>query len=393
MTHRVIRLLLPTDISATRDAARGVARFAAEVGTWSLVLQSPPAGDAAGLGVREAVRRVHAGPVDGVIARLVDEASVALARGVRVPLLNVSSAREGLPWPMVCADFSRLSELAAEHLYGCGYRRFAFYGAHDHPVSIRREEAFVAAVAELGLPCEVLREPDPEARLSAAEVHDRLTGLLQGLDPPVGLFAWNDWKAQQTLQCAAEAGVAVPRNLGVLGVGNDGVVCEVAPVPLSSVSAGGDLVGYTAARLLHRWIEHGERPPEVTPCGTLRLHQRGSTRVRLVDDEVVTRALGLMGDGSELPRTVAEVLDELPVSRRAFERRFVAATGLTPHQALTRARLDRAAQLLAQTTLSMNEVARRCGYGLGHRLAAAFRRVHGVSPSRYRQQHGVHGRR
>ncbi|MEM6315636.1 MAG: helix-turn-helix domain-containing protein, partial [Planctomycetota bacterium] len=76
-----------------------------------------------------------------------------------------------------------------------------------------------------------------------------------------------------------------------------------------------------------------------------------------------------------------------------FEKRFREATGMTPHEALIRFRIERAAHLLATTDVNVQAVAERCGFGLGHQLAAAFRRQRGVTPTRFRKQLAERGGR
>lgn len=51
-------------------------------------------------------------------------------------------------------------------------------------------------------------------------------------------------------------------------------------------------------------------------------------------------------------------------------------------------RMDRAAELLASTTLPVREVAARVGYRQPAQFAKAFRLRHGSAPSAYRGEHG-----
>ncbi len=55
---------------------------------------------------------------------------------------------------------------------------------------------------------------------------------------------------------------------------------------------------------------------------------------------------------------------------------------------LARVRMDRAAELLAATTLPVREVASRVGYRQPAQFAKAFRLRHGSAPSTYRGEHG-----
>lgn len=76
------------------------------------------------------------------------------------------------------------------------------------------------------------------------------------------------------------------------------------------------------------------------------------------------------------------------LSRYHFLRKFHATTGMTPHRYLVRLRVERGAQLLRTTRLTVLDVASRCGYASPGRFSDAFRRHHGLTPGAYRTAHG-----
>jgi AraC family transcriptional regulator, transcriptional activator FtrA len=74
------------------------------------------------------------------------------------------------------------------------------------------------------------------------------------------------------------------------------------------------------------------------------------------------------------------------MSERTFMRRFRAATGLSPADWITRARVDRAREMLEGTRLSVERIAERCGLGTATTLRHHFRNKVGVSPIDYRRR-------
>lgn len=68
-----------------------------------------------------------------------------------------------------------------------------------------------------------------------------------------------------------------------------------------------------------------------------------------------------------------------------FLRLFAEVVGATPHQYLVRARLRRAARLLAQRDRSITDVAADVGFGDLSNFVRTFHRAAGVSPRGYRQ--------
>jgi transcriptional regulator GlxA family with amidase domain len=97
--------------------------------------------------------------------------------------------------------------------------------------------------------------------------------------------------------------------------------------------------------------------------------------------------LEFMADRLEETHTVADLARRASMSARTFARRFVAETGTTPHQWLTDQRVLRARELLEQTDLPVEDVARRSGFGTAALLRHHFNRGTGVSPTSFRSQH------
>jgi len=72
--------------------------------------------------------------------------------------------------------------------------------------------------------------------------------------------------------------------------------------------------------------------------------------------------------------------------RAQFARRYKISTGMTPHQAVAGARIRNAKMLLANRTLSIDKVAKSCGFSSASHLASVFRHNVKTSPSVYRAQ-------
>ncbi|MHC6226917.1 helix-turn-helix domain-containing protein [Pseudomonas sp. X10] len=84
-------------------------------------------------------------------------------------------------------------------------------------------------------------------------------------------------------------------------------------------------------------------------------------------------------------------LDELAAAanlgRTAFIRQFKARTGQTPHQYVMLARIRKACDLLERTRLPLSQIAYACGYSDQAHMSSSFRRIVGLTPSRYRSEH------
>jgi transcriptional regulator GlxA family with amidase domain len=85
------------------------------------------------------------------------------------------------------------------------------------------------------------------------------------------------------------------------------------------------------------------------------------------------------------PMTVRDLARHANVSERTFARRFLAETGTTPQRWLATQRVAIARELLEDGTLTVEEIARRCGLGSTDNLRLYFRRHLRTTPSAYRR--------
>lgn len=118
----------------------------------------------------------------------------------------------------------------------------------------------------------------------------------------------------------------------------------------------------------------------------LAIHEPASPVSPSPTDQAIQRLLDRINENP------ARSYDWSAEARRAhlslihFRRRFKALAGQSPHQALLAARLDRAAELLRQTELSIKEIAFAVGYtDLSHFSKACARRYR-MPPVRYRAE-------
>ncbi len=82
--------------------------------------------------------------------------------------------------------------------------------------------------------------------------------------------------------------------------------------------------------------------------------------------------------------TVASLAAQAGVSRALFARRFTQLMGRPPLAYLTECRMDEAGTLLADTDLSIAQIAKTIGYADAFGFSAAFKRHTGQSPSKFR---------
>jgi LacI family transcriptional regulator len=245
-------------------------------------------------------------------------------------------------------------------------------------------DSFVATVRAAGHPCTRFAgaaRPLPWAREQTA-----LARWIAELPKPVAVFVVNDSRGQRLLEACRRVGAAVPDEVAVLANENDELVCSMATPPLSSLIAATEKMGYEAARLLDRVMAGGPRPRNVVSFAPLGVATRQSTDVQAHADPVVARAVRFIrehaGDGIRVPQVLAQV----GVSRTNLDRRFRAALGRTPHDEIVRVQLQRAMELLAQTTLKTLAVAEKAGFRHVEYMGVVFRKKLGLTPGEYRKR-------
>lgn len=213
--------------------------------------------------------------VDGLVAlgrpdRGGLEALASAAGFVPVVAVNSAPVREGMP-SLRCDDRGA-GAIAAAHLLQRGHRRIAWIGCAGAITAEERFAGFAAALAEGGaaVATPLIRQGDFEIESGEGLARE----LLSAASPPTAIACANDAMACGVLRTASRLGLAVPRDLAVLGF-DDLLLGSYLPQPLTSVGADAVDYGRTAAGLLFAMLD-GRQPPEVTlvPC---RLNARATT--------------------------------------------------------------------------------------------------------------------
>ena len=151
------------------------------------------------------------------------------------------------------------------------------------------------------------------------------------------------------------------------------VLVESLEKHLRSPSENGSLYADEMADTLalHLLKMHGNRVPRSVGPGGLS---------RQVLDRCVDRMHASVISGISLQA----LADQAQLSRTYFADAFRKTTGNAPHQYLTRIRLEYAKGLLGNSTISIADVAFRCGFSSQAHLTTAFRKAFGKPPRRYR---------
>lgn len=376
-----VALLIESSNAYARGLLTGIAEFQKREDAWSITLPEQERGAVP-------PRWIQAWRGDGIIARIENAAIAEALEGLPVPIVDVSAARRLTAAPWVETDDAAIARLAFDHLRERGFERLAFCGLEGFNWSLWREQHFIACCEADDIEVDVFRSRAAGAlgAVSPAKERVRLSRWLRGLAKPVGLLAAFDILAQMVLDQCRSDGIVVPDQVGVMGVDNDPLLCDLSSPSLTSIQPDAIGAGRLAAQLLDRLMHAQPVKLEGHLLSPLGVASRRSTDVFAVEDPMMRQAMEYIRDHACDGINVEDLLRVIPLSRRLLEYRFRKATGRTPHEMIVRRRLDRVAWLLRETDLSLEAIAQQCGFEYPEYMNTLFKRTYGIPPGQFRRQ-------
>ncbi|HVT90714.1 MAG TPA: DNA-binding transcriptional regulator [Tepidisphaeraceae bacterium] len=379
-----VALAVPQGLPFLERLLHGITDYARQEGGWAFT-RLPEA-----LGTSVEWLRHWSG--DGAFVLIVTESDARAARRLRFPAVNLASHLPGTGLLTVVVDHGKIGELAARHLLDRRFRRFGYYGAAGLWYSQLRRDGFRQTVLTAGGSCQVCEATSgARARGRWRDQQRQLETWLRSLHPPVGIMASTDLRAGMVLEACRSLGLKVPEQVAVIGVDNDPVFAEFNDPPLTSVSRNDHEVGVQAAAMLARLMRKGmttrrTRVPRLVLVPPDGIVQRGSTATVAIDDPVIHNAVHYIRDHIHENFGMKDLMNHVPLSRRAFEYRFRAALGRSPHHYINSVRIDVARHLLADRRgLKLSAIASTCGFSSLQRFRLVFLRIAGKTPSDYRR--------
>lgn len=385
-----IALIMPTIANYNRALIDGITAYSREHGPWRLVLQAETEHDR----IEPWVIRWKP---DGVLARITGPRMAKPLRRLGIPVVDLleESGDSGIP-RIVCDDRETVRR-AVDHLMDRYLRHFAYVGRHDvyfsqqrrmffreylqsHHDTIARTGGSQITFQDISLPWK-----------SMPHLHVELVDWLRALPKPVGVVACNDVWGAQVLRVCNEFDLRVPDEIAVVGIDDDPVICQMCTPTLSSIGVNARTIGYRAAAMLHGMIARGDSPPLETFVEPGPVLARASTDTLAIPDADVAAAIRYLRSRACEHLTIKQVAATLGMSRRTLERTFSHHVGHSPAVEITRARLERARELLIATDLPLATIARRTGFFHAETLHRVFKKQFGGTPGEYRLAHGVHG--
>ncbi len=324
---------------------------------------------------------------DGVIGLMERPTTRAFVRSLKLPTVDMGG--HFAEFPQVLSDNHRAGSIGAEHFLERNHKNFAFFFIQNGRLEKEVSAGFIKTVEAAGRVCRLYHwnPAQFEHEVNYRSVHNWAKTTLASLPKPVAVMCQNDDTMAIILNAAVEAGLHVPEEVALLGLGNMPLTCEFLPVTLSSIDA--DLAGHSfcAARELDRLLQGGspqELPIRVPPKAVVL---RESTNFLAVSDPHVLIVLRKIWDNYAEPLSVEKLVSSVPISRSSLYKLFIEQVGRPIARELMRVRLDHAKQLLSTTEKSIGKIAGECGFSSLITFSRAFSENLKMSASEFRASH------
>lgn len=341
------------------------------------------------------VDRFPAWDIDGVIyahPQHSPEARAALSHLAQhdIPLVvidpgdnpDVKARRKDIA--LVRTDPDSIGDAAAQYFLsqgGClsyGYVHYAL----DREWSRRRGEAFASALKSHGAECRLFRP-------SVFGLNDfsEICAWLRSLPKPAGVLAACDDRALAVIEACGVEGLAIPRDVSLLSVDDDEMLCENCAPTLSSIRPDQERSGHEAGALLTELMRRGSTKPHVVNLTVKSITHRKSTLSVSPSGHLVQNALMFIRKNCCRGIGPKDVAADLGVSRPLLDLRFRELLRTSVGKTIEAERLKAVCAALETGDLTIKEIAERCAYSDATQLMHRFKAHFGMTMRVWRKAH------
>jgi len=348
----------------------GLMEYAREHGHWNFIFNAEP--------TEASFRHLLELDCDGAIVRICSTAMRDEAQKLPFPVVNISGYLENPGVPTIRADQRELGRLCAQHLIERNFQRFAYVRFPGGWLNQTRLEGFLESLSDAGFSGNIsgmdLKHIEPDL-FSATELR-QLKAWVATLTPPVAIFLTDSHDAYQVLETIRNAGMRIPEDIAVIAPYVSLQTHELCVPSLTCADPNETLWAHRAGAYLDRLMRGGKPYPEpvtVPPAGIIAAQ---STNIIAVEDLLVRSAMDSIRQHASENINIKTIAANLGRPRRTIERRFLAAVGMSPHEALLRERVCNAKEFLnAKPRLPLTEIAQRCGFYNVQHMKRALKRL------------------
>jgi LacI family transcriptional regulator len=287
--------------------------------------------------------------------------------------------------PTVVSDSRAVGTMVADYLLNLGHVHFAFWGDWTASYSKRQCDAFHQRLLLSGR-CQSFHEfprvPKPWDITPAMMQH--VKRWLKRLPKPIAVFGALDLYATVAAELAVEAGMGVPDDLAVIGVGDDAFFANYGAVPVTSVRLPSEAMGRQVGKCLEAMFEGrltGSPRYEFPPVG---ITERSSTATSHAGNPLLRASLAYIREHAMSGIRVDDVIRHSGYSPATLQNLFRNKLGRSILDEIWIHKLRGIKELISADQLTLDAIAEKAGLSSAQHLCSVFRKLTGQTPGQFR---------
>ncbi|MCF2495239.1 MULTISPECIES: DNA-binding transcriptional regulator [Dyadobacter] len=379
-----IILLLDFAEEYSKSLMKGINTYSKEFGPW--IFCRMPLFHRETVGIDGILKWALEWKADGIVGQLYNKDIEKIVQA-GIPVIAQDFKERFAEIPNITGGYHEAGQLGADYFLKKGFTNFAFYGFNDIVWSRERAEGFEERLKKRGHKVHYFEHKKARSTELWYYKPSSLSRWLKSLPKPIGLMTCDDNQGQHITEACRQLGIRIPEEVAVLGVDNDEMICDLSDPPLSSIALDAEKGGYDAAKLLDHMIKHGTAHYYDIIVKPVQVITRHSTDIYATNDDHIASSLKYIHQNIDKNLHVDEVVKQVPLSRRALEKRFLEITGYPIYKYIFNLRIEKFTQKLLDTDMSVFEIALDMGLTDSKNIARQFRQAKGCSPSVYRNRY------
>jgi LacI family transcriptional regulator len=306
-----------------------------------------------------------------------------LRKHQQIPTVHVwmSEADVQQGWSGTAEDGLLCGHQVAEHFLQMGFTHFAFYQRFKGQRSELRWQGFKDTLCKRAMSATLLA-PDKTVQDTTTWLSNRLLKLPK----PLALFVQDDLRGAESIYACNVAGLKIPDDVSIIGVGNDELMTHSCGTPLSSVDVRMTQMATAACEMLQRRISHKRLKQEVIHIAPSGVIPRISSDSRAVESVFISRMVHHIRGNLHAQLEASDVAKALRCSRRWLDYECTRTLKHSCSEEIMLQRVQRAKHWLADTDFPVSSIATQVGLHQMPRFFRNFKALTRQTPAEYRKQ-------
>lgn len=374
---RKIILLIDCASEYDRRLLRGLVKYSKEHGSWLFYRMPSHLRENLDSG-RAVIDWARKWKADAIVGRWRWEDPEMLS-SLNIPVVLQNYSSRSRKFSNLTGDYIGTGVIAAKFFYDRRYKDFAYFGVKDVVWSEERLQGYSEEISRQGGRLHTLMVKETYGE------RERIMDWVKSLPKPVALFACDDEYALFLSEACKVENISMPEEVALLGVDNDELLCEISDPQISSIELNVEQGGYRLGEMLEKQFEAKDIWSFNIVISPGEIVQRNSTKKHNIKDGEVEKLVKFIDENFDQNYSTEQILSQVPLSRRSIEIRFKKEMeSTTIYKYITSKRMEKLANLLATTNLSMVEMADLCGITDYPNIARSFRKFYSCTPKEYR---------